>query len=311
MKKISLATLLSLVVSLSMFAQTKKEKIEELFTINNKSYDKMIDGISVMFDKFPSFTKTAKEKYAPDSTIKPWVGNVLKPQDPQPFEDTANYNKLQHTKSEFKKIMLDMMVDMEKEFVPMYDSIFTEKQIDKMLTYQKSSASQKVMNSSMDLFTNGNFMDAMSDTSARTYVFKSNRKEKLDSLMTLMMPKENYKATSKIIHDVTRNSVSSNFKDTAERKQALEGIDSMLKRQQSDPTFTKKMEDIKKNIELKKEVGLDKNLSDAELTYLIAYYSDPETQELKQKETKLTADIMQKVMPKMLSKFGDLSKMAK
>ena len=308
MKKIAIATLVSLVFCIPLFSQTKKEKIEELISINNKSYSKMIDGISSMFDKLPTATSLAKERDNNDSTVKPWVDNTLKPQASQAFEDTANYNKVQRTKAGFKKVMLEFMTDMEKDFVPLYDSAFTEKQIDKMLTYNKSAASKKVVNSSMDLFANGNFLNALSDTSAKSYAFNPKRKGKLDSLMNLMIPKEIYKANTKMMQGMVHNSVTSAIKDTAERKEVTHSLDSIVKKQQSDPVFTKQMDDVKNSIRLRQEVGLDKSLTDSELAYLISYYSDPETQDLKQTETKITTEMMQKIMPKMLAKLGELHK---
>ena len=254
MKTIALATLLTLIFITPAFSQTKKEKIQELISISNKSYSKMIDGISTMFDKMPSFNPPTKQDSPTDTTIKPWVENTLKAPDAQPFEDTAKNNKLLRTKAGFKKTMLEVMTDMEKDMVPLYDSAFTEKQINSMLVYNKSSASKKVTNSSMSLFTNGNFMDAMNDTSFRTYVFNPKRKEKLDSLMNLMIPKENYKASKKMMQGIVNNAVISEIKDTADRREIKHSIDSITKKQQEDPSFTKQMDDIKQNVELIKEV---------------------------------------------------------
>ncbi len=315
MKTIALATLLTLIFITPAFSQTKKEKIQELISISNKSYSKMIDGISTMFDKMPSFNPPTKQDSPTDTTIKPWVENTLKAPDAQPFEDTAKNNKLLRTKAGFKKTMLEVMTDMEKDMVPLYDSAFTEKQINSMLVYNKSSASKKVTNSSMSLFTNGNFMDAMNDTSFRTYVFNPKRKEKLDSLMNLISPKESYKTKKRILQGVTKDmvnsTITSEIKDTAEKREMTHSFDSIMKKQQDDPSFTKQMDDIKQNVELIKEVELDKSLTDAELSYLLTYYSDPETKELKQIETKLTEKMSLKILPKMMEKMKKMMKEVK
>ena len=153
MKKISLATLLSLVVSLSMFAQTKKEKIEELFTINTQTSNRMMDGFDKAFDRTIANMQKNKKKTNTDSVSKPLTGNTLQPVDVQPFEDTATYNKMQRARVEYKRIMMDMINNMKKQAVPLYDSAFTEAQIDRQLTYQKSSAYKKITTSSGDLMS--------------------------------------------------------------------------------------------------------------------------------------------------------------
>ena len=311
MKKISLATLLSLVVSLSIFAQTKKEKIEELFTINTQTSNRMMDGFDKAFDRTIANMQKNKKKTNTDSVSKPLTGNTLQPVDVQPFEDTATYNKMQRARVEYKRIMMDMINNMKKQAVPLYDSAFTEAQIDRQLTYQKSSAYKKITTSSGDLMSKGSLEETFKDTSYKSYVFNPKRKEKLDTLVSLMMTKDMLKTIAKSIPALASNTIPTQIKDTAERNKMQHIFDSTMKKFSNDSSFATTMQEIFKKVSLRVEVRYDKTLTDAELDYLVAYHRDPETKIVQQKITELSMIAMQKVLPKMMSEMTALFKMAK
>ena len=311
MKKISLATLLSLVVSLSIFAQTKKEKIEELFTINTQTSNRMMDGFDKAFDRTIANMQKNKKKTNTDSVSKPLTGNTLQPVDVQPFEDTATYNKMQRARVEYKRIMMDMINNMKKQAVPLYDSAFTEAQIDKLLTFQKSSAYQKITNCSKDLMSKGSITESLEDTSYKSYTFSPKRKEKLDTLVSLMMSKDMMKTFAKGIPVLASNAVPTQIKDTAERRMVQSHLDSTIKRFSNDSSFAKTMQETFKEINLRMEVRYDKALTDAEIDYLIVNYSDPEEKIIQKRLAEISISVMQKLLPKMMSEMSALFKMAK
>lgn len=311
MKKFAFATLFSLVCTLPLFAQTKKEKIEALISINNKSSNNMLENFDKSFDQTIANIQKNKKKTPTDSTTKPLTGNTLQPVDAQPFEDTATYNKVQRARVEYKRIMMDMMADMKRQSVPIYDSAFTETQIDKLLTYQKSSAYQKITNSYKDFMSKGSLEETFKDTSYESYVFNPKRKEKLDKLMSLMMSKDMLKTIAKSIPALASIAVPAQIKDTAERRMMQHSLDSTMKKFSGDSFFEKTMQETFKKMNLRTEVIYDKVLTDAELDYLIANYSDQEEKIIQKKLAEISITVMQKIMPKFLQQMAELFQMAK
>jgi len=309
MKKVMIASLLTLAFSASLFAQTKKEKIEELVSVSGKTSNKFLDGMDKMIDQQIANMDKKKKTAPKDSTIRPWVAGTVHPEDPQPFEDTAKYNKLLRAKAKYRKAMVDMMDAMKKESVPLYDSAFTEAQIDKQLTYYKSKAYKNFIKSSMDMFSKGSFLDPMEDTSYKSHVFNPKRKERLDSLVNLAMSRDLIKTTTKGMSGIMGSAVASQAKDSTQRKKMQQIADSTMQKISSDTGYAKLMDASLNKMKLRSEVNYDKNLGDDDITYLIAYYSDPEAKKIQQIQTELAMSVVQKIMPKFAAQMADVFKM--
>ena len=313
MKTIALATLLTLIFITPSFSQTKKEKIEELLSITLGSKNSMLDKMDKMLDAIPFMKEPTKKTATTDTSMKGWAKDALHVPEQQQFEDTAAEHKRQRVKTAFKKVMADMVADMKKESAPMYDSVFTEAQIDRQLAFQKSEAGKRYREDFSGDFTKTLSIVNGTDTSYNSYVFAPGRKAKMDTLISYMMPKDMMKKfTTGLFSGSTMGSAMfSSIKDSTKRKEMIRSFDSTQKAMKKDPKYQKTEDKELETVTTRMEIFYDKTLSEKTIDDLIAHYKDPEEIKIQELQINLSLKLMQKVFPKMMGSLGKIMKDAK
>ena len=312
MKTIALATLLTLIFIVPSFSQTKKEKIEELLSISMGSKNSILDKMDKMLDAMPFMKEPTKKTATTDTSMKGWAKDALHVPEQQQFEDTAAEHKRQRMKTAFKKIMADMVADMKKESAPLYDSVFTEAQIDRQLAFQKSEAGKRYREDFSGDFTKMISIVNGTDTSLNSYVFAPGRKAKMDTLISYMMPKDMMKKfTTGLFSGTMGNAMFSSIKDTAKRKEMIRSFDSTQNAMKKDPKYAKIQEKELEKVTARMEIFYDKTLSEKIIDDLIAHYKDPEEIKIQELQINLSLKLMQKVLPKMMGSLTTIMKDAK
>ena len=156
--------------------------------MNNQSIDKSMS----MFDKMiDGLLMNPQKKLDKDTSKFAKNKTTLTLQEPEVLKDSVGYNRKQKVRVILKEFMSDMYIRMKKESIPLYDSLFTEAQIDMQLDFYQSEAGKKQLKESLDNMTSNDFMSLIKgDSLNEIHDFPVGKKHKIDSLITLVMPKD-------------------------------------------------------------------------------------------------------------------------
>ncbi len=314
MKKLFiLVTFLSIVLIVPTKAQSKKDKIAQLITLSmsEKSIDKAMSIFDKMLDEISTKSVKNQEEHASSKSNNK---STLTFQEPEVLKDSVIYKKKQKVKLVLKEFMSDMFIQMKKESVPLYDSLFTETQIDKQLSFFQSEAGKKQLKEGLDYMNSSDFMSLIKgDSLKEIHKFSVGKKQKIDSVITLVMPKDFMKyfdtksSMMKTMAKEMSGQLFSNEKDSIKRKEMIKGFDSVMTANQNNPKLNARQDSIM-NIYLNKsiaklEVFYDKRFTENDLDQMIIYYSNPEVKEMNKKKTILNGIMMQRLMSTELPKF--------
>jgi len=312
-KLIVLATILSIVLVSPMKAQSKKEKIEQLIALSMS--EKSTDRVMSMFDKMiDGLLMNPQKKLDNDADFKAKNKTTLTLQEPEVLKDSVDYNRKQKVRLILKEFMSDMFVQMKKEYLPLYDSIFTETEIDKQLDFYQSEAGKKQLREGLDLVASADFMKLIKgDSSNEIHDFPVGKKQKIDSFITLVMPKDFKKyfdAKSPMMKTMSKEMASQMFsyeKDSTTRQNMLKSFDSIMNANLNNPEIKARQDSIMNVYRNKSitrlEIFYDKRFTEKDLDQMITYYSNPEVKEMNKKKMEMMGIIMQKIMATELPKF--------
>jgi len=258
MKKIAaLSTLFAFLFIVPLFSQSKKDKIEKLITIQSKYYtlEQSIKNFDKMVDEEKSFKR--KSKYESNSGITDLSTTIINLMEPEILKDTALYYHKERVKRLGEEyVRTNYKKDME-ESLQLYDSAYSEQQIDKMLVAFTSPVGKKYLLVE-DSLNPSHSAPPIDDN----HMFAPGRKEKIDSLFDCIVPLSTKSALSKMMD----SALYANLK-----KMNMENMYTQMKAQVAEQT---EVAEAKRRVN--KEILFDRNFSNRELDSLIEYYGDPD-----------------------------------
>ena len=299
--KLRLATIFLVFLSASaVCAQTKKEKIIELlsYKLNEKTIAAINKGMDKVVARLPLMKQESDE------------GN-----------DSIRQIKIAKIKVLIKDFGLDALNKMKETAPHLYDSAFTELQIDEQLAFLRSDIGKKVQSQGSESISSAEVMKIVEEeTSGVEHKFEYGKKEKIDSFINLTTPKTSsisYSGYAPYMRDGLQKMFKDMInaeKDVSKKKEMQERADSFTNARLSDSALAAYMDKYKLKIDnLKKseraasidklEVYLDVKYSAKELDELIAHYSSPNTASMKETERRLYQMVTEQTMKEEMAKY--------